>query len=227
MGYTLPPASPSPSPSSSDPRTRALALIAHKDTLSAALAAEQRALAAAGADMSTPLVDAGGFPRADLDVVEVRRARVRVIELRNDLEGVMGEVGRVLEGVFGVGEEGEEREEGEREEGMGEGEEMRPFARVDGVAPGSPAAGAGIQRADLLLKVGPLGASSFASSSAGTGAGAGALEPLAALVGAHENRPLEVRVRRGAGTLTLCLVPRGGWGGRGMLGCHVVPYAET
>ncbi|KAG9315719.1 hypothetical protein JVU11DRAFT_3366 [Chiua virens] len=52
-------------------------------------------------------------------------------------------------------------------------ENLSPFAKVDGIAPGSPAAQAGLRREDLIVKFGLLTSASFSSSS---------LEPLADLV---------------------------------------------
>ena len=101
--------------------------------------------------MDTPLVDPEGFPRADIDVAGVRTARVHIIRLRNDLRALLREMEQlVLRGL--------PREAGDpsRDEGLlrangdmrmnGEGghdeeddEQERPFARVDAVAPNSPA----------------------------------------------------------------------------------------
>lgn len=37
-----------------------------------------------GSTMHSPLVTLDGFPRNDIDVLAVRTARVRILELRND-----------------------------------------------------------------------------------------------------------------------------------------------
>jgi 26S proteasome non-ATPase regulatory subunit 9 len=94
-------------------------------------------------------------------------------------------------------------------------ESLLAFARVDGVAPSSPAAEAGLRREDLILKFGSLARSSFAENS---------LQPLADLVSVNENRELQVIILRSEETMSLKLIPRKGWGGRGMLGCHIVPH---
>jgi len=164
--------------------------------------------------MTTPLVDSEGFPRADIDIYAVRKARVRIIELRNDLKGVMDEIGKALEEVYArPPPQAESRAQAEGEEGE---DQLIPFAKVDGVAPGSPAAEAGLQREDLILKFGSLVKSSFSSPSN--------LTPLANLVSQNENKHIIIRVRRSGEQKYLTLTPRHGWGGRGMLGCHIVPY---
>lgn len=97
--------------------------------------------------MATSLIDPEGFPRADLDVASIRTARSQINRLRNDLKGVMLEMGSLLErglpreeelsevngntngnGAMQVDDE-EEKEQGSNKE----------FARVAGVLPRSPA----------------------------------------------------------------------------------------
>jgi 26S proteasome non-ATPase regulatory subunit 9 len=85
--------------------------------------------------MATPLVDPQGFPRSDIDVAGIRTARHQINRLRNDLKACMNDMSLLLErGLPRV--EGGQREEMEVEE---EKVEMEGFARVDAVAPGSPA----------------------------------------------------------------------------------------
>lgn len=93
--------------------------------------------------MHTPLIDPQGFPRSDIDVAGVRTARMQIIRLRNDLQGVQGEMERLVERGLPRGEEGAAVEEGDAmmSEGAANGaqQEEKPFARIDGVFPGSPA----------------------------------------------------------------------------------------
>lgn len=101
--------------------------------------------------MDTPLVDPEGFPRADIDVAGVRTARVHIIRLRNDLRALLREMEQLV--LRGLPREADPSQEGllrtngdvrmNGGEGGGRGEENeeqeRPFARVDAVAPNSPA----------------------------------------------------------------------------------------
>lgn len=93
--------------------------------------------------MQTPLIDPQGFPRSDIDVAGVRTARMQIIRLRNDLQGVQGEMEKLVERGLPRGEEGAPEEEGDAvmREGAANGvqQEEKPFARIDGVFPGSPA----------------------------------------------------------------------------------------
>ena len=138
MGYTL------PSPDS--PTERARELMARKDTIEAELEAQGSILKANNTDMRQPLIDSEGFPRGDLDVWAVRHARVRIIELRNDLTTLMDEIAKALETIYA-------RSPTPPVDGRGDGaesvtgteaasSELLPFARVNGIAPGSPAADA-------------------------------------------------------------------------------------
>lgn len=180
--------------------------MSQKDSIQAALDAQYGILSSHGVGLADALVDAEGFPRADVDVYAVRHARVRVIELRNDLRAVMDKLADALAGAFPGDAPGVQTDDAEAKV---------PFAKVDGVAPGSPAASAGLQRDDLFVKFGTLTAASFVGAS---------LTPLVQLVSAHENRSIPLKVRRGSGDVFLSLTPRQGWGGRGMLGCHIVLY---
>jgi 26S proteasome non-ATPase regulatory subunit 9 len=106
-----------------------------KASIEAEIEAHISILKANDVTMETPLVDRDGFPRADIDIYAVRGARKRIIELRNDLKENMEEIAKKLQEVYAVpesapsGTEGKESSEGQ----------AQPFAKVDGVAPGSPA----------------------------------------------------------------------------------------
>jgi 26S proteasome non-ATPase regulatory subunit 9 len=189
---------------------RALLLMAERDLVDQQLRVHIAILSSHGADMSTRLVDAQGFPRADIDIVAVRTARVRVIELRNDRARLTDAIAQALADVHSstsqlshaVKINGSSDTPGLSRTSTPEAGPPRvlvPFARVDGVAPGSPAQQAvrigtqpdnllkvsdcakhvqGLQREDLILAFGGLTAQSFLNSS---------LQPLAQLVTSHEN----------------------------------------
>ena len=137
MGYTL--------PSPDNPAERARALMARKDALEAELEAQGSILKANNTDMRQPLVDREGFPRSDLDVWAVRHARVRIIELRNDLTALMDEIAKALTTVYPRPTPPPAESEATTAPAVGTEVtpvELRSFARVNGVAPGSPAADA-------------------------------------------------------------------------------------
>ena len=126
MGFTLPP------PESPAEQTRTL--MAQKSNIEAELESHISILKANNVTMQTPLVDGDGFPRADIDIYAVRGARVRIIELRNDLKAVVDAIGKALEGIYDPAIQRSSQIDSSSER------PLKPFAKVDGVAPGSPAA---------------------------------------------------------------------------------------
>ncbi|KDR82812.1 hypothetical protein GALMADRAFT_238374 [Galerina marginata CBS 339.88] len=201
-------------PNPESPMEQARALMSQKDNIEAELETHISILKANNVTMQTPLVDAEGFPRADIDIYAVRSARVRIIELRNDLKAIMDAIGKALEGVYDPALAVTSMA-AESSTKPSESETPKPFAKVDGVAPGSPAAEALLQKGDLVVKFGPLDQISFKW---------GSLQQLADVVKDNENRAIPIRVLRSEQTLLLTLTPRNNWGGRGMLGCHIVSY---
>jgi 26S proteasome non-ATPase regulatory subunit 9 len=125
MGFVL--------PSSDSPAEKARALIARRVTLEAELGEQLAIMRANGVDSRSPLVDADGFPRADVDIWAVRHARVRAIELRNDLSALMNEIGVALTAVYDPTQRTEDDEQKANTE-------EDAFAKVGGVSSGSPAA---------------------------------------------------------------------------------------
>jgi 26S proteasome regulatory subunit N4 len=128
MGFML--------PSSDGPAEKARALIARRTALEAQLDEQVSILRANGVDGRSPLVDADGFPRADIDIWAVRHARVRALELRNDLTALTNEIAAALSAVYdpttrAMDDEGAGRKVFTEEDA---------FARVDSVSLGSPAA---------------------------------------------------------------------------------------
>lgn len=125
MGFTL------PNPES--PGEQARTLMSQKDNIEAELETHISILKANNVTMQTPLVDPEGFPRADIDIYAVRGARVRIIELRNDLKSVMDAIAKALEGIYDPALAVPSAQESSSSA-------LKPFARVEAVAPGSPAA---------------------------------------------------------------------------------------
>ncbi|KAI0769000.1 hypothetical protein BD413DRAFT_558899 [Trametes elegans] len=212
MGFTLPPRMNN-SPSTDNVRS----LMARRDAIEAEMEAQLSILQSNSVNMDTPLVDHEGFPRDDIDIWAVRHARVRIIELRNDHKALMDKIMLALQEVYDPAAQAFTTNAASDNAQHTPGDTPVPFARVDGVAPGSPAASAGLLREDLVLTFGPLTKSSFTASS---------LQPLAELVAAQENREVIIEVLRSNDhRVRLTLIPRHGWGGRGLLGCHIVPYS--
>ncbi|KAH9841630.1 uncharacterized protein C8Q71DRAFT_341054 [Rhodofomes roseus] len=206
-----------PSRDRDTPADRVRSLMTQKENIEAELDAQVSILKANSSTLNSPLVDADGFPRADIDIWAVRHARVRIIELRNDLDALRDTIATALQVVFDPATSAKSEPLAPQENAGSSDGPLVPFATVNGVAPGSPAAAAGLLREDLVLSFGPLTRASFPSSLS--------LQPLAEFVSTRENRQIAIKVLRGSGeTIDLSFTPRSGWGGRGLLGCHIVPY---
>lgn len=92
----------------------------------------------------------------------------------------------------------------------------KPFARIDAVAPTSPAAEAGLQAEDLIVEFGTIQESNHDHLRA--------LLPVVTSA-AEEQRPVQLIVMRNTAALQLTLFPRP-WPGRGLIGCHILPLVE-
>ena len=89
--------------------------------------------------------------------------------------------------------------------------DVQPFAEIDAVAEGGPAAAAGVAVGDRLLRFGGVNASNHDG-----------LRALARLTQRSEGETITLLVQRGASNLALQLQPRR-WAGNGLLGCHLMP----
>jgi 26S proteasome non-ATPase regulatory subunit 9 len=130
MGFTL--------PSPTDPMEQARALITRKENIEAEIEAQISILKANSSTLRSPLLDQDGFPRADIDIYAVRGARVRIIELRNDLEAVINAIAKALEGIYDPSLQPQGAKASETR--TTEDDNPKPFAKLNGVSPGSPAA---------------------------------------------------------------------------------------
>lgn len=80
--------------------------------------------------MDSSLITLDGFPRSDLNVIEIRNTRVKIIKLRNDLTVVINELSKKLQNQF-KGIKSERNKE--------ESTNSIPFAKVTEVVENSPA----------------------------------------------------------------------------------------
>ena len=127
------------SPPSAPLKVRLNSVLSRRSLVEAQLESNSSILKLNDSTMYTPLVDPQGFPRSDIDVAQVRTARVAIIRGRNDLKDLERELETLVR-------EGLERKEGDveedkvmEEEEKEKEEELKPFAKVNSVAPNSPA----------------------------------------------------------------------------------------
>lgn len=182
------------------------------------------------------LVGPDGFPIPDVDHLVVATARGELARLTNDQQRIQDRVQVLLATALAPGSPGPSTSNGPtlpappspNGNGTTNGSippddpaPPAPFARINSVAPSSPAAAAGLQAGDEVVSV--LGSSVTGERVRVTvethGTPLSSLPPLV-----HDGRPIVFVVRRrGSGTTSCMLTPRAGWGGRGLLGCHIVP----
>ena len=190
-----------------------------KDRIESQLKEFASYLSSQGVDMQTPLVSRDGYPRADIDVLQVRLARRNINMLRNDLRKVMERMQELLVTYFktpgstttdssGPNANSKATTRGPAEVGSSEYEV--PFAVLREVVSGGPAARAGVKDGDKLLVIGAVNASNHRK-----------LKEVQKEVLEHEDKPLEAVVLRGTERLRLPLTPTRAWDGVGLLGCRI------
>ena len=174
------------------------------------------------------LVDAEGFPRADVDIHTVRIHRNRLAYLQTDHQAAMKEIEQKLFAHHAALKNGGATLPTTRphETPTPSGavaaraprrppQPARPFAEIDEVNEDSPASSAGLRVGDRILRFGTIDSATVAAQG---------MAALAGLVGRNENQEIPVLVQHAgeASSAALTLIPRK-WGGRGLLGCHLNP----
>ncbi|XP_038868969.1 26S proteasome non-ATPase regulatory subunit 9-like isoform X1 [Salvelinus namaycush] len=191
-------------------------LIKTKDNMEEQIKAYYDVLEDQDVGMEGPLVDAEGFPRADVNVYQIRTARHSISCLQNDHKAIMVEIEEALHRLHA-------REKAKRDQDQAESqaESMEqevtlpsPFARVDAVSQGSPACQAGLRVNDEIITFGSVNTRNFQN-----------LQNIASVVQHSEGKPLSVTVIRNGQKTQMGLTPQQ-WSGRGLLGCNIVPIQK-
>ncbi|RIA85682.1 26S proteasome non-ATPase regulatory subunit 9 [Glomus cerebriforme] len=183
-------------------------LIEQKDTIENELKEMEQILKGQGVGMVEPLVDKSGFPRDDIDLVAVRTARSKIISLRNDHKDIMKQIEEALHAMHAENKVNKKDNSAETVSIS----QPRPFAIVNAIAPDSPAKEAGLLKGDEITRFGSIHTGNHQK-----------LQALNTFVVDNEGKSIGVTIKRGEENLVLQLTPRRGWGGRGLLGCHILP----
>lgn len=169
--------------------------------------------------MTESLVDEEDFPRADIDVYNVRRARSRINILRSDLSTLQNKIEDNLALYFA--EHADNSDNNSTTNAQEEVQAMtsapqastpdnrKAFAKIGSVEVNSPAYSAGLRTDDTVLCFGSVNADNFNS-----------LRQVADIVKHKENANVNVVVRRRNSVSSLNLVPQK-WSGIGLLGCKL------
>ncbi|KAI9026280.1 hypothetical protein DFJ74DRAFT_604731 [Hyaloraphidium curvatum] len=126
--------------------TRLKELMGLKKDLEDQVEEQMELLHAQGVGMTDSLVTPDGFPRSDVDLYVVRNARQQIIRLRNDVNGTMAEISRLLEELHSqrrkeAGSKAGAEPVAGHSEAASQAREPKALAIITGVAPGSPADG--------------------------------------------------------------------------------------
>ena len=168
--------------------------------------------------MEEPLVDKEGYPRNDIDLVQVRKARHNIICLQNDHKAIMQRIEKGLEEYHAQVAAMDTSEQTTStkppaatvEQKLSSSVSLEPFAAVDLISRTSPAETAGLKIGDALLKFGSVTKRNF------TG-----LNAIGEVVRHSVGKPINISVKRDEQEVNLILTPQE-WEGRGLLGCNIV-----
>jgi 26S proteasome non-ATPase regulatory subunit 9 len=189
------------------PMEKAQYLMRRKDAMEQEIMEWEEILNSHKVGMTGSLLDSEGFPRSDIDIVQIRIARNKIICLKNDYKGIMKDIEQALYDVHKVNKEKKEQAKAQ------ELKNQRPFAIVNTVAANSPASEAGLLEKDKIINFGTVNETNNEN-----------LKALAKIVMENKNKPINIVVQREENTLVnLTLTPKE-WSGRGLLGCHILPY---
>jgi 26S proteasome regulatory subunit N4 len=220
----------------SDVGATLLGLMSERDGLEAEADAIHSELSSPGpngeppAGLKSPLVDAEGFPRGDIDLYRVSHLRNRLAIINTDHKSLMKTIEKTLHSMHKDGLEEQSKEKSvvapvssasaststaPTSSVMSTATILAiPIAKVGEVMQGSPAEEAGLCNGDSLLAFGTV-----------TARISNPLSQIPAEVSRNVNGGVDLVVRRngvGGEVLTLTLRPRV-WGGAGMVGCHLAP----
>ncbi|MCJ1257143.1 putative 26S proteasome regulatory subunit [Lignoscripta atroalba] len=202
-------------------------LIAEKERVESELSALSSVLDSHGVNMNTSLTTFDGYPRNDLDIAQIRTTRARIIHLRNDYKGLMSRIEAGLHAhhasvrdVAPIPASSSSQVASTTSGNSSTDSSLieTPFAKVNSVVAGSPADDAGLRAGDGIRRFGNVNWINHEK-----------LSKVAEAVQRNEGRNIVVKVARKDAAndtteeLQLQLTPRRNWGGRGMLGCHLLP----
>ncbi|WRT66459.1 uncharacterized protein IL334_003418 [Kwoniella shivajii] len=219
---------PRPEAYEGEPREYARALMQRKDDIEKEIASLKDVLNSHGVTPRTSLTDNEGYPRGDIDIYAIRHARSSLVRLQNDSKTVSDLLATALQDAFArpthpngnasstsIPSSSQNIAAAPRQ-ANGDSIDVdwpeKAIARVNSVAFQSPALQAGLQSNDLIYD--------FAGV---THLSQGGIQAIGAVVSRSEGVSLPIRILRQEQKTTLHLTPRNGWGGRGTLGCHILP----
>ena len=110
--------------------------------------------------MNTSLTTFDGYPRADIDVAQIRTTRARIIRLKNDYKAVMAKLEVAVQEQFAAAKAAEDEVSARQTQarsaaGVSSNSAIEPpFAKVNSVTARSPADQAGLKAGDKVIRFG-------------------------------------------------------------------------
>ncbi|VDK58366.1 unnamed protein product [Anisakis simplex] len=197
-------------------------LIAKRDDIDKQIAEYDQILKENGVDLHSPLVDAEGYPLPNIDLYSVRSARQSIICASNDRKQLTVEIEDMMLQLHAMAKQNSSSSSNQNSlQNDDQSNEIvkrtsnRVFAKIDTVAPSSPAHEAGLKNGDPIVQFGSLHAENFSD-----------INQLAGIVQNSVGKKIRITVIREGHAERLELVPRQ-WSGRGVLGCSVVPISSA
>ncbi|KAJ5930190.1 26S proteasome non-ATPase regulatory subunit 9 [Penicillium verhagenii] len=206
-------------------------LMQEKEKIEEELKALSAVLTSHGVTMRSTLTTFDGYPRDDIDIPQVRITRVRMIHIQNDHKQIMTYLEKGLHAHFAQLQKAQATAATNGtsvsshapppvlESSIADASVIgTPFAKVNSVESRSPADQAGLKAGDLVRAFGSVNWLNHER-----------LSKVAEVVQQNEGRPVVIKVSRkeegGLRTteVELQLTPQRNWGGRGLLGCHLIP----
>jgi len=194
-------------------RDQLLQLIKQKENLEKEIKALHDVLKSQNVGMDDALIDGEGYPRADIDVYQVRHARSNIRCKNNDLKSLMKTIEEGLHNLHSQAREtamdAESSTEIDKRQEVGV-----PFARVMAVVDNSPAHSAGLKQGDLVIKFGSVIKDNFTN-----------LKNISDIAESSKNRNVEVIITRNGAQMNLKLMPCT-WSGAGLIGFKIRPVSN-
>lgn len=161
-------------------------------------------------DMDTQLVTEDGYPRDDIDILQIRLIRRNINMLKNDLSNIIEQSFQLLNSHFNDINQSRGSSLSNTDQNH-DIEYKIPFAVIEEIDVNGPISSAGIQNGDKLISLGKIHAGNHMR-----------LRSLTNEVIQNENKEVNVRIlRHDKDIIDLVLIPTKNWNGRGLLGCKL------
>lgn len=163
--------------------------------------------------MNTPVLTFDGFPRSDIDVVQVRLIRTQINRLRNDHKEILDLIQMKLLDHFSKDNNNNNNKINNKNNNIDDNniESNIPFAIIDEVFENGPAFNSNLLKNDKLIKFGSINVTNHSN-----------LQKISTLITNNINKPIKIKILRNSSDLIdLELIPTSNWPGKGLLGCKI------